>query len=301
MLESGWQEYRGWAARARENQRAATRWALVALLLACVSAIFGALASQDWLVSSTLRSICAFVAAAAAASAPIVGRDILASGREGHWIRARATAEAIKSECFRYAAKLGEYASDAAAQRFDRRLTALAAPARGAGLGPLGVVPRDDSRMPPADMSAEWYKEKRIRDQREFFADRQGRNERAVRTLRAASLFFALAAAVLGAAAAWFGDHAVAPWIAVMTTIATGVAAFGLMERRQFLAASYGAMVYQLDRLKSLFEAGALSFPQLVEATEDLLNSENRTWADRVAQMPLKPPGAQNAGADAAP
>lgn len=294
MIETAWREYRGWAARARDNQAGARRWALIALLLVCVSAIFGALASQGWAGSDATRAVLAFIAAAAAACAPIVGRDILASGREGHWIRARATAEAIKSECYRYAAGLAEYdGSPEAARRFTERLDALAEPARHAGLGPATVpATTNDKRMPPADMTATWYKEMRVKDQRDYFADRQMRNEGAVQRLRGGSLFFALAAALLGVAATWLGDQAVAPWIAVMTTVATAVAAFGLMERRQFLAASYGSMVYQLDRLKGLFEQGALDFGQLVEAAEDLLNAENRTWADRVAQMPFKPPSA---------
>ena len=39
-------------------------------------------------------------------------RDMLAVGREAGWIRARATAEGIKSGCYRLAARTGEYAGD---------------------------------------------------------------------------------------------------------------------------------------------------------------------------------------------
>jgi len=56
----------------------------------------------------------AFLAAVAAAKAPILGREILSVDSEARWIRARATAEAIKSECFRFAAQLGDYAGSSA-------------------------------------------------------------------------------------------------------------------------------------------------------------------------------------------
>lgn len=54
---------------------------------------------------------------------------------------------------------------------------------------------------------------------------------------------------------------------------------------------SYGAMVEQLDWLDGAFRAGAIGFPDIVRAGEDLLSAENRTWADRMAQMPFIPPG----------
>jgi hypothetical protein len=303
ILETAWGQYRAWAARARQQQGEARSWAMVALLLACVSAACGALASQAWagtlaawvgLDPSAGKMAFAFLASAAAAAAPIVGRDILAVGRESAWIRARATAETIKSECFRYAAGLDEYAARnvEAARAFDTRIAALVKAAEAAGLAHLAVPETtNDPRRPAPDMTAEWYLLNRLMEQRNYFAKGQISNEATVTKLRLASLGLALAAAVLGVSATWLGQEAVAPWIGVMTTLATSVAAFGLMERRQFLAASYGAMVGQLDRLKGLFGEGALDLRTLVAGCEDLLAAENRAWADRVAQMPFRPPG----------
>jgi Protein of unknown function (DUF4231) len=71
----------------------------------------------------------AVLPAVAAAAAPILGRQILEVGDEAQWIRCRAIAEAIKSECFRFAACVGDYARPEAAQLFVDRRTALTEPA----------------------------------------------------------------------------------------------------------------------------------------------------------------------------
>ena len=137
-------------------------------------------------------------------------------------------------------------------------------------------------------MTAGRYRENRVEEQRRFSARRQRSDESAIRRLRSWSLGLALAAAVLEMGATWLGQEAPAPWSAVMTT----VAAFGPLERRQFLAASYGAMVGQLGLLEALHEEGALGLEALVASREDLPIAEGRAWADRVAQMPFRPPAA---------
>src|SRR5688500_16636526 len=105
MIETGWDEYRGWAARSRQLQGQLRSWNLASLLGVVAAAIFGGLAVQlkdtdPW------GSALAAAAAVAAAIAPIVGREIMSSGVEKKWIRARALAEAIKSQCYRVAACL---------------------------------------------------------------------------------------------------------------------------------------------------------------------------------------------------
>ena len=62
----------------------------------------------------SLRRALACAAAVASALSLYVGRQALAVGAESGWLRARATAEAIKSECFRFAGGVGDYAPDKA-------------------------------------------------------------------------------------------------------------------------------------------------------------------------------------------
>jgi hypothetical protein len=96
MIEEAWDQYRGWAKRARTLQTSSRRWNRVAFVCAGLAAILGAAASQ--VTGSISGRALAFLAAVAAAMAPILGREILSVDSEARWIRARATAEAIKSE-----------------------------------------------------------------------------------------------------------------------------------------------------------------------------------------------------------
>jgi len=104
MLRMAWNAYRGWAKRARELQAAVGRWNLVALVCVVLAAVRGAAtalvpaAPSPW---NGLRTWLASAAAIAAAVGAYLGREIVGSGKEAGWIQARATAERMKSECFR--------------------------------------------------------------------------------------------------------------------------------------------------------------------------------------------------------
>jgi hypothetical protein len=141
MIEDAWNEYRGWARRARELQEASNRWTVWTMLFAVLAAALGATAGQAG-TSSLWGRLLGFAAAACAAITPVLGRDILAVGREAGWIRARATAEGIKSECFRFAAHAGDYANAGAADRFLQSRDQAVAAATQAGLAPINDRPR---------------------------------------------------------------------------------------------------------------------------------------------------------------
>src|SRR6516162_11417927 len=73
----------------------------------------------------------------------------------------------------------------------------------------------------------------------------------------------AVIAAILGVAASNFGQGWFAPWFGVMMTLAAAATAYGLLDRRQYLAGAYGAMVTRLSR-KELFADGAGNLAALV-------------------------------------
>jgi hypothetical protein len=74
-----------------------------------------------------------------------------------------------------------------------------------------------------------------------------------------------------------------------MTTLAASATAYGLSDRRQYLAGAYGAMVTRLSRVKELFADGTGDLPALVTATEDLLQSEHGAWVERTTQTIAAP------------
>ena len=158
MIEEAWNEYRGWAKRARTLQISSHRWSRVAFFCAGLAAILGAAASQVPDGSISGRTL-AFLAAVVAAVTPILGREILSVDSEARWIRARATAEAIKAECFRFAAQLGDYAGSSARAAFIARRNTLSEQAERAGVTPLPdpVPSSGDPRRPPFPLTMPWY------------------------------------------------------------------------------------------------------------------------------------------------
>jgi hypothetical protein len=155
----------------------------------------------------------AFLAAVAAAMAPILGREILSVDSEARWIRARATAEAIKSECFRFAAQLGDYDGASARAAFIARRNTLSQQAERAGLTPLPdpVPSSGDARRPPFPLTMPWYIEHRLDEQMRYYANGQTENEEGVRRYRVAGFAAAVIAAILGVAASNFGQGWFAP------------------------------------------------------------------------------------------
>jgi hypothetical protein len=231
MIDTAWNEYRAWAKRSRTLQASVQQLNSYALCSAGAAAVLGAAATgvaqaaawveanrvaslQPWLASGS--QALAVLAAVAAAAAPILGRHVLEAGDEARWIRCRAIAEAIKSECFRFAAAVGDYARPEAPQLFLDRRTVLAEPTTRAGLTPLSddVGAQGDARRPPLSMDLDWYLRNRLEEQRRWYLKSQTANERQIVWLRRAALIAALTGAVIGAVAGSLRFSALAPWIA---------------------------------------------------------------------------------------
>jgi hypothetical protein len=75
MIEDAWNEYRGWAKRARTLQASARRWSLIALVCSGLAALLGTAAGQV-MGSPALGRALAFAAAVVAAVTPVIGREI---------------------------------------------------------------------------------------------------------------------------------------------------------------------------------------------------------------------------------
>src|SRR4051794_23974196 len=102
MLRQIWNSYRGWAKLARDTQAETLRWNLTALILVCAAAFLGAIGS----VAPASWSIWAASGATlASALGAYFGKQFVGVGKEADWIQARAVAEGIKSQCYRYAAR----------------------------------------------------------------------------------------------------------------------------------------------------------------------------------------------------
>ena len=301
MLDFAWDLYRGWAKRARTLQASADRWNLAALVFVGLAAVCGAAtefvpaAPNPWNVAGPWLAGAATLAFAIGA---YFGREVVSAGAEPGYIQARATAEAIKSDCFRFAAKAGPYAgSDAeAAPALQQRLAELGKTSADLNLTPKPnpAPPEGDKRKPPIPLDKAWYKANRIGDQIDFYQKGAENNERTMRRLMATALASELVAVAFGALGA-FGAQRFAPLIGAMTTIAASVAAYGLIDRRRYLVASYAEMAQLLGSLRALDETIPASVTDLVARTEDLLESEHKTWAPRMLANSAQGPAGRQA------
>jgi hypothetical protein len=238
----------------------------------------------------------AVAAAIASAVAAFLGREIIGSGDEGGWIQARATAEGIKSECYRYAARAGAYAvaDPEAAKALAMRTAEIAKQATDKGLVRADdPVPDtgEDKREPPAPLTKDWYTKFRIQDQIGYYRNARVRNQTAADKLWWVAFTASLAAVIFGALGAW--AQSFAPWIGAMTTIAAAIAAYGLIDRRKYLIASYAAMQLRLEEMLGLDQEAPMSLANLVTTTEDLVDSEHKAWLPQMLAIQRQSPTQQ--------
>jgi conjugal transfer/entry exclusion protein len=74
-----------------------------------------------------------------------------------------------------------------------------------------------------------------------------------------------------------------------MTTIMVAVMAYGLPDRRQYLAATYGAMATRLSRIKEMFSDATVDLASLVTTTEDRLQGEHAAWSEQMTRIGTTP------------
>jgi hypothetical protein len=286
MLRQAWNDYRGWAKCARDLQTATGRWNQAALVFVVFAAICGA--ATTWFPESpgspnAWAVRLALAATLASAVGAYFGREILSSGKEGGWIQARATAEGIKSECFRYAARAGVYAGADATNAFEQRWSEIAKQAIAKGLvrADDDVPAAGDKREPPLALTTEWYKTNRIGGQIDFYKKGRVRNQIMSDRLWWVAFVAGLAAVVCGALGAWVAQY-FAPWIGAMTTIAASIAAYGLLDRRKYLVSTYAAMQSSLERILARDAERPMSLTDIVTSAEDLFESEHKAWLDQM-------------------
>ena len=280
MIEQAWDDYRGWAKRARSLQARADRWIYWARTALVATGVLGTLAT--FLRATSILENSAELARATAVSAVIaaalslfVGRQALAAGAESGWLRGRATAEALKSECFRFAAAAGDYAtSDAeAATAFIERRKSIAA--RSAFLTPERdpVGSRGDDRRPSRPMTSQWYIENRIDGQIAFYQAGQEKTENEYQRLQLWSFVAGASILAVSAIAAVYGT-VYAAWIGTLTTVGAIAGTYEMADRQKQIAAGYAVMTANLERLKERYQIGGMTDGTLVAMAEDMMQNE---------------------------
>jgi SMODS and SLOG-associating 2TM effector domain 1 len=286
MLKTAWNAALGWANCAESLNRSAAVWELLALLYVALAAACGPLA---WLIvwrlpgqwdplATWLAPAGVAVAAIGAYFCALVGERRSAEARQ-----ALATAERVRSECYRFAAKTERYAGiEPDARAFQRRIASLEKQAIEQGILRLdfpGPPPADRREPTVQTMSREWYRTERISDRIEYL--RQARAEKELLAIRFWFVVLALGLAALLLAAFLaltivLGDQVslkqgLAMTLAALTTAFASVVAWHGVKlcRRNILR--YVAVQSDLEHVLGLDETEPALLVDLVAKTEGLL------------------------------
>jgi len=270
------------------------------LVLSIGGAVIGTLSQQlvVWnvaSVSSWLVRGLGFVSAAALVLAAFFTKEIFSPDPEARAVRARAAAEAFKSQAYLLATGAPPYdAITTPEELFERPQKVQQAVEN---LAPLTITETQKvERSPSVPMSLDEYVKQRVDDQIEFYSRSADANTQKVAKTRRLSLILGALAAVLGIVATTYAS--VAGWVAVIGTITAAIAARQYAGRYQFLIVSYRAAAEKLEGLKARWEVkrkiqpGAAADQKFIQACEEAISTENSAW---MAEWTKNPKGVRPA------
>lgn len=280
-----WRQYLTWSTTSRSYKNEVTRWRNRVLLLSVVGAILGTLSQQLSLwesIPSWFTRTLGFLSGAALVLAAYFGKEVFSPDPETKAVRARAAAEAFKSEAYLLATGTPPYDTATTTEELFEKTEKVRKTVE--NIAALPITPHERKKeVPSAPMSVDDYISQRVDQQiNEFFLPEAKANEKKVATSRALSFSLGALAVVLGLLSAKYAS--VAGWIAVIGTITAAIAARQYAGRYQFLIVSYQATAERLEWLKTRWDierktqGGAASPHRFILACEQVLSTENSAW-----------------------
>ena len=283
VLVSTWDSYQDWAAVAHEKKSSLMFWRKLVLLLGLGGAIFETLAASVFAeVTIGQFNVFGFLGLIMLGLAAYFGRNVLGGQPERAWVGARSIAEALKSESYKFCARVDPYLED------DRESTLASKKMKiGASAEKSLMLPDPSKRagrpVPTETMSVDEYVSTRLMSQidREsgYYWRTARENEATTRRFRGWALTLGLVSTILGGFGT-FGVTSIAIWVAVLTTVSGSLAAYFQAGRFEYLALSYGATANRLENLLDVWKANpdsqlAASF---VLSCEEAISVENQGW-----------------------
>ena len=264
------------------------RWSI--FVLSILGALAAALASQMVPPADTVslaanpRTWVAVIGVACLAAATFFTSRLLGAGQVTHWVRARAIAEGLKREAYKFAAQAAPYDDadrDKAAALLEDERQKIEADGEDI-LGKLTAV-TDKGSVPRGPVTHDEYIAKRVNGQISWFNKKADDYRKLATTLRRLEFALALAATLITAVASVTGKSAplwgvafdFAALTAVLTTIAGAVLAHVEASRFDFLVTTYLATARRLENRRGRAQAPWSDF---VNDCENILATENTSW-----------------------
>lgn len=286
VLLSLWRQHASWAQTAAKLRARRARWRTIVLTL-----IFGGAGLQTLAVAleheGARRCVGACGVFALLAVAVLSGR-FLRPDEMRKWQRSRCVSEGIKSEIYAYRAGAAPYVGEQALEQLRLKVGSIVDWARDMAsevdVGPM-------SRPLPPPLSAELYVQRRVVRQIDRYYDHATNSARHALLFHWIQIALVVLTAVLGAAVTIFSaDKALlASWIAVLTTMVGGVAAYAAGSRFELRATNALAAVHELQDLVDDWRAAGKNAPshewsEFVRACEEVISADSRCWMAKIDQ-----------------
>jgi SMODS and SLOG-associating 2TM effector domain 1/SMODS and SLOG-associating 2TM effector domain 3 len=287
MFQLAWKQYRTWAVTSRNLKAANERWKRRVLALTLAGTAFGTLApfAGMGLASPWQARIAAILGTACLAIATYFAKELLGAGNEERWTRARAAAEAFKSDAHKYVVRAAPYDGEDHISKLSARLKELDTLTKGYLAD--NVPPAELTKgMPTAWWSVDDYIAKRLNEQIDWYRTRGVEHSATMKRGRIVALTLGGVAVVLSAligAAAADGTFPSA-LLGIVTTAGGAVGGYFQAGHYEGLALKYRETADALERRRAEIASGTPPEKlQLVNDAEAIMQAENAAWLAQLA------------------
>ena len=278
-----------WSESANQLKSTTDKARRAAFALTILGAVLAALASQmpdaaaNVAVIASPRSWVALIGAVCLAAATFLTQRLLGADKISAWVRARAIAELLKHEAYKFAAGAAPYDDtdrDKAAALLDAERRKIEAD--GDDLLAQLVTTAGKGSSPRAPLTQDEYLAQRVDNLVGWYLPRAAKYRAAATRLRQAEFVLAALATVLTAVAGAFGKIPLAgvsvdfaAWTAVLTTIGGAILAHVEASRYDYLAVTYLATA---RRLQDLRNGPRAAWSDFVNSCESIIGAESTSW-----------------------
>jgi len=275
-----------WSTTANQLKATLDRVRSITFALSIGGAVLASVASQQ--DGETVRRGFAIAGAIALAVATFLAARLAAAAQVAAWTRARAVAEALKREAFKFAVRAAPYddAGAPAALIQEKKLIEDGADDLIGKLVDTGKV----GSAPSAIIAPEEYINKRVKGQiQDYYRKKADEFSGVLSRLRKTEFVLALAATVLTAIVGTLQKYPVSGFhfdLAALTAVLTTVAALILTHieasKYEFLVTTYRATARRLEdallTLPNPLTAPSKQWSEFVERCEAIIAAENNSW-----------------------
>jgi hypothetical protein len=284
MFKLLWQRYRTWSVTSTLLKKRSTVWKRYVLILTILGT---ALATLGPFAPSPLARLLPLGGAVALAVATFFGKELLDSKHEERWTRARAAAEALKSEACKYLVQAPPYDGVDQITRLKERMAQIAEVTK--GHVPIDITPDVANKdLPTVRWKLDDYKAERLQDQIRWYRQKAKEHSAAMRTGRTLAIALGVAAVVLSTVTGATTDTQTI-WgavLGVVTTVGASIGAYFQAGHFEAIALKYRETAAKLEELMAEFGTAGSNPADLVTTAEAIMQAENAAWLAEVASKP---------------